>query len=323
MSSTIWVQGTAARSNLAEAGTTSGPRPPRGTRHRCHRDRSSASPLNRHWHVGQVFPAGQAARQRQRHSLSAGPSRVHERAVSDPLSPPPPNPLYRIAIIKTGGARVSASESVANSQLLCVFLLLSTHASTSPRRRRLAADARFRSFLFREGPGPSCDGVHRRDAARAAGPPPAQAAASGVGRRPCRDASGIHLRSGPALRLSFSALTDLSISGGRRRFLARLGRRFCMRLRGCWCRCCRVRLPIYRIAVSVAFVAGGSVCGVDLTIFGPDVTVLYVNYAVDCLVRDMWITIRSPSLVLVKNIIILWFVSTIYTLFQLSVFFVL
>jgi hypothetical protein len=82
-------------------------------------------------------------------------------------------------------------------------------------------------------------------------------------------------------------------------------------------------LPIYRIAVSVAFVAGGSVCGVDLTIFGPDVTVLYVNYAVDCLVRDMWITIRSPSLVLVKNIIILWFVSTIYTLFQLSVFFVL
>lgn len=63
--------------------------------------------------MGQVFPAGQAARQRQRHSLSAGPSRVHERAVSDPLSPPPPNPLYRIAIIKTGGARVSASESVA------------------------------------------------------------------------------------------------------------------------------------------------------------------------------------------------------------------
>lgn len=91
------------------------------------------------------------------------------------------HPILCCPAIKTGGARVSASESVA-------IALRVPRPHANRRRLRLAADSRVRSF--RERLDPSCHGVHRRDAARASGPPPAQAAASGVGRRPLRDASG-------------------------------------------------------------------------------------------------------------------------------------
>jgi len=58
------------------------------------------------------------------------------------------------------------------------------------------------------------DGVHRRDAPRAAGQPPAQAAAARVGRRPRRDVPGYAAaaRVGRRSRRDVSGITPFTVS---------------------------------------------------------------------------------------------------------------
>lgn len=148
-------------------------------------------------------PGPTATEQRQRPSSFL---RIHELRVpvSDPTAHHPfLSPRHKAR----GAARVSASESI-------VFLIRTQRpipqSSRRRRLRRFALASALRPPLRFEG----SDGVHRRDAPRAAGQPPAQAAAARVGRRSRRDVPGYAAaaRLGRRPRRDVSGITSFAVS---------------------------------------------------------------------------------------------------------------
>jgi len=158
--------------------------------------------------------------------------------------------------------------------------------------------------------------VHRRDAARAAGPPPAQAAASGVGRRSRRDASGIPpIQPGASVRLC--PILDLSISG-----CCPLRLSILHQLRGCWCCWFRVRRLIYRIEVFAAV----DLVAVALIYHIPRRCSLFVRSIVRliCLVHDgrlVWLTLLFFVRYIIISLGLTCLISTIMLAFHIFLLF--